>query len=99
LGIAIFICAKLSPGGMMLSTLIKPSSLVHDIRAEKVEDWILFKFSDALQQRMEALLEKRKQDKLSLEETSELEAIGELDKIFSHINALITAQYAHSGRS
>lgn len=80
----------------MLSTLTKPSSFIHEIRSEKVDDWLLFRFSDSLQLRMEELLEKKKQDKLTQEESSELEAIGELDRIFMHINAMSAAQHAHS---
>jgi hypothetical protein len=79
----------------MTSTFPKPSSLIHEIRSEKVDDWLLFRFSDSLQLRMEELLEKKKQDKLTLEESSELEAIGELDRIFTHINAMSAAHYAH----
>jgi hypothetical protein len=79
----------------MLSTPSRPSSLIHDIRSEKVDNWLLFKFSDSLQRRMEELLEKKKQEKLTLEESSELEAIGELDRIFTHINAMSVAQHAH----
>jgi hypothetical protein len=70
----------------------KLSSLIYEIRSEKVDDWLLFKFNDALQLRMEELLEKKKQDKLTLEESSELEAIGELDRIFMHINTISTTQ-------
>jgi hypothetical protein len=78
----------------MLSTLTKPSSLIHEIRSEKVNDWLLFKFSDSLQLRMEELLEKKKQDRLTETEIIELEAIGELDRIFMHINAMSAAQHA-----
>jgi hypothetical protein len=79
----------------MPSTLAKPSSLIHDIRTEKVNDWMLFKFSDSLQLRMEELLEKNKLEKLMQGKISELEAIGELDGIFAHINAMIAAQHAN----
>ena len=41
---------------------------------------------------MEQLLEKKKADQLMAEEVSELEAIGELDRIFTHINAMMVAQ-------
>ena len=41
---------------------------------------------------MESLLEKRKVEPLSLEEIPELETIGELDRIFTHINAMLAAQ-------
>jgi hypothetical protein len=79
----------------MPSTLAKPSALIHDIRSELMDDMMLFKFSDSLQLRMEELLEKNKLDKLTLNESGELEAIGELDRIFTHINAMISAQHAN----
>jgi len=79
-------------GVKMVALLGKPSSLMHEIRIEKVGDWNLFKFSEPLQLRMENLLEKKKADELTLDEIAELDAIGELDRIFSHINAMIAAQ-------
>ena len=41
---------------------------------------------------MEELLEKKKAERLTPEEMAELEAIGELDRIFTHINAMLVAQ-------
>jgi hypothetical protein len=79
----------------MLTLLNKPSALLHEIRMEQVGDWNLFKFSESLQLRMESLLERKKTDQLSPEEVGELDAIGELDRIFTHINAMLTAQNAH----
>ena len=76
----------------MVSTLNKPSSLIHEICIEQVDGWKLFKFSEPLQQRMEILLEKKKADQLLAKETEELDAIGELDRIFTHINAMMAAQ-------
>lgn len=76
----------------MVSILNKPSSLIHEICIEKVDRWKLFKFSESLQQRMEQLLEKKKADQLMAEEVAELDAIGELDRIFTHINAMMVAQ-------
>jgi hypothetical protein len=76
----------------MVTTFDKPSSLIHEIQLEKVGDWNLFKFSESLQLRMEALLEKRKGAELTPDEITELEAIGELDRIFTHINAMLAAQ-------
>ncbi len=80
----------------MTATLVKPSLLIHEIRIEKVGNWNLFKFSDRLQDRMELLLEKRKVEPLSVEEIPELETIGELDRIFTHINAMLAAQNVNS---
>jgi hypothetical protein len=76
----------------MVSILNKPSSLVHEICLEQVESWKLFKFSESLQQRMEILLEKKKADQIVADEIAELDLIGELDRILTHINAMIAAQ-------
>jgi hypothetical protein len=76
----------------MFTTLNKPSSLIHEIQLKKVGEWNLFKFSAPLQLRMEALLEKRKADQITPDEIAELDAIGELDRIFTHINAMLAAQ-------
>ncbi|WP_010480297.1 hypothetical protein [Acaryochloris sp. CCMEE 5410] len=75
----------------MVTTLKQPSSLIHKIRLEPVDTWYLFKFSDTLQLRMESLLDKTKADQLSLEEI----AISELDRIFTHMNAMLAAQHAN----
>jgi len=79
----------------MVTTLDPPSSLIHEIKLEKVGDCHLFKFSESLQLRMKTLLEKKKIDQITPEEVSELNAIGELDRIFTHINAMLTAQNAN----
>ncbi len=76
----------------MTTVIARPSSLLSNIRVEKLENLNLFKFNDELQARMEDLLERKKADLLTLEEIIELEEIGELDRIFTHINAMIIAQ-------
>ncbi|WP_026072735.1 hypothetical protein [Nodosilinea nodulosa] len=73
----------------------KPSFLIHEIQVEKVGNWSLFKFSDSLQLRMEDLPDKKKADQLTTDEIAELEAIGELDHIFTHMNAMLAAQDAN----
>ncbi len=55
----------------------------------------MFKFSDSLQLRMEDLPDKKKADQLTTDEIAELEAIGELDHIFTHMNAMLAAQDAN----
>lgn len=77
---------------MSAAILDKPSSLIHEIRLEKVGNWNLFKFSDGLQNRMEDLLDKKKDNQLTEEEELEWEAIGELDQIFTHVNAMVAAE-------
>lgn len=76
----------------MTTVITRPSFLLSSIRVEKVENFHLFKFNDELQVRMEELLERKKADLLTKEEAIELEAIGELDRIFTHINAMLVAQ-------
>ncbi len=63
-----------------------------NIQIEKLDNLNLFKFDDKLQARMEELLERKKTDLLTTEEAIELEEIGELDRIFTHINAMLVAQ-------
>jgi hypothetical protein len=78
----------------MVTTLNQPSLLIHEIQLETVGNWNLFKFSPPLQLRMESLLEKKKADQMTPDEVAELSAIGELDRIFTHINAMLAAQNA-----
>ncbi len=80
----------------MTTALVKPSLLIHEICVEKFGNLNLFKFSDRLQDRMELLLEKRKVELLSVEEIPELETIGELDRIFTYINAMLASQNVNS---
>lgn len=76
----------------MTPVITRPSSLLGSIRFEKIDSFNLFKFDDELQARMEELLERKKADLLTPEEVIELEAIGDLDRIFTHINAMLIAQ-------
>jgi hypothetical protein len=79
-----------------MTTLVRqPSTPIHEISIEKLGDFNLFKFSDSLQKRMEFLLEKKKADLLIADEIAELDAIGELDRIFTHINAMMAAQHGN----
>ena len=77
------------------NVLSQPSALIHEIHLESVGALSIFKFSDSLQDRMEVLLEKKKADTLTLDEITELASIGELDRIFTHINAMMAAQHAN----
>lgn len=79
----------------MVTALKQPSSLIHEIRLDQVGNWQLFKFSETLQIRMEDLLERKKLDQLTLEDVAELEAISELDRIFTHMNAMLAAQHVN----
>ncbi|BAZ11138.1 hypothetical protein NIES4071_29640 [Calothrix sp. NIES-4071] len=76
----------------MTTVIVRPSSLLSSIQIEKLDNFNLFKFDNKLQARMEELLERKKTDLLTTEEAIELEEIGELDRIFTHINAMLVAQ-------
>jgi hypothetical protein len=73
---------------MLAELMIKPSSLISTgIEVESFGSSYLFRFNDQLQERMESLLEKSKQDSLTIDETSEWAGIKELSRIFTFINA------------
>lgn len=77
----------------MIQVVITPQSLLETgIRVEKVDNLRLFKFTDELQSRLEDLLEKNKTGSLTLDEAAELDAVGELDRIFTYLNSLLAAQ-------
>ena len=77
----------------MSATLIRPSAILPEgIRIQKVDNLTLFKFTEALGDRLQELLDKKKADTLEPDELLELETIGELDNIFSYINAAMAAQ-------
>ncbi|MGK7906890.1 MAG: hypothetical protein AB4040_06625 [Synechococcus sp.] len=72
----------------MTATVIKPSSILPDsLYLQQIDNLTLFKFTYELGERMQILLDKKKADDLTADETIELETIGELDDIFSYINA------------
>ena len=73
-----------------MNTLLKPSSLLpKGMRIQQINNLTLFKFTDELGDRLQILLDKKKADTLTVTENLELEAIAELNEIFSYINAAI----------
>jgi hypothetical protein len=81
-----------------MTTLLKPSSILSQgLRLQQINNLTLFKFTDELSDRLQTLLDQKKADTLTPDETLELATIGELDDIFSYINATLAAQQkAHS---
>jgi hypothetical protein len=76
-----------------MTTLLRPSTLLpKGLQIQQIDHLTLFKFTDELSDRLQVLLDKKKANALSSEEALELEAIGELDEIFSYINAVIAAR-------
>ena len=85
------LCAGASK--LTIQVAISPQSLLEKgIKVEKVDNLRLFKFTDELQSRLEDLLEKNKTGLLTPKEEAELNAIGELDRIFTYLNSLLVAQ-------
>ena len=76
-----------------MQVIIQPPSLIETgIKVETIRDRSLFKFTDELQSRLEMLLEKNKLHTLTTEEQEELNAINELDRLFTYLNSLLLAQ-------
>jgi hypothetical protein len=76
-----------------MGTLLKPSTfLPTGLCTQRVNNLTLFKFTAELGERMQELLDKKRADTLTPQEAIELETVGELDNIFSYINAVITAE-------
>lgn len=78
---------------MTAEMMIQPSSLLPEgIEIKQVNNFNLFKFTEDLQARSDELLERNKAGLLTPEEAAELAGISELSRIFTLINAMITAQ-------
>ncbi|HEY9876205.1 MAG TPA: hypothetical protein V6D12_22435 [Candidatus Obscuribacterales bacterium] len=76
-----------------MQVIIQPPSLIETgIKVETVNNRPLFKFTDPLQSLLESLLEKNKVNALTSEEQDELNAINELDRLFTYLNSLLMAQ-------
>ena len=78
---------------MVSELMIKPSSLISNgVEIETFGNAYLFRFNEQLQERMESLLEKSKDNTLTSEESSEWAGIKELSRIFTFINAELAAK-------
>ncbi|MEH1848466.1 MAG: hypothetical protein V7L25_26670 [Nostoc sp.] len=78
---------------MTTQLMVQPSSLISSgIRMSEFGDIYLFKFTDELQSRFEELLQKKKANALTPEEEAEYVGISELERIFTLINAQLTAK-------
>ncbi|AFY61794.1 hypothetical protein [Synechococcus sp. PCC 6312] len=80
---------------MNAQLMIQPSSFIDaGIQIKPVRGLFLFKFSENLEERLEALNDKRRESTLSKDEEVELTGILELDRIFTLLNAKIIAESA-----
>jgi hypothetical protein len=76
---------------------LQPSSLVADhLQIERQEGLTLFKFTDTAQERLEDLLNRRKDPGLTSVEQAELDALAELDRIFTYINSQLALSSRHT---
>jgi hypothetical protein len=76
-----------------MTASLKPSTLLpKGLRVQQINNLTLLKFTDELGNRLQTLLDKKKSDALTTEEADELEAIGELNQIFSYIDAVMAAR-------
>lgn len=78
---------------MTTQLMVQPSSLMlSGIRMSEFGNIYLFKFTDELQSRFEKLLERKKADLLTPEESAEYAGISELERIFTLINAQLATK-------
>jgi hypothetical protein len=78
---------------MIAQTMVQPSSWVETgIKIQRVRNLYLFKFTDALQVRLDELSERQKEVSLNQDEQAELSGLFELDRIFTLLNARIIAE-------
>ncbi|WP_240518937.1 hypothetical protein [Leptolyngbya sp. BC1307] len=74
-----------------------PGALIRWLREHQFKDYKpieglwLFKFTEALQAKLEELLKKNELDALSSEEADKLDSINELERFFTHLNARLIA--------
>lgn len=80
---------------MNAQLMIQPSSFIDaGIKMQSVKGNYLFKFSEDLQTRLEALNEKKRDATLTSDDAAELTGLLELDRIFTLLNAKIIAEHA-----
>ncbi|MGD1930558.1 MAG: hypothetical protein ACFB12_16770 [Leptolyngbyaceae cyanobacterium] len=77
----------------MLQVSISPSALLDEgICVENIDGFRLFKFTEALQSKLETLLKKNELNTLSSAEQKELDSLNELERFFTYLNARLLAQ-------
>ena len=78
---------------MVAEFMVQPSSWIEQgITIQIVRGLRLFKFTEDLQLRFEALIEQYKEEQLDESEVAELRGLQELDRIFTLLNAKAIAE-------
>lgn len=79
------------------TSMLAPSSWLRSgITVESVDGVNLIKLTQDIHGRLEELLEKRKADTLTAQETAEYAGIAELERIMTFVNAQLIAHRADS---
>jgi hypothetical protein len=63
---------------------------------ERQEGLTVFKFTAATQERLEDLLNRQKDLELTVDEQAELDALAELDRIFTYINSQLALAHRYA---
>jgi hypothetical protein len=72
----------------MIQVAISPASILDEaVSVEEIDGLRLFKFTETLQSRLEALLEENQINALSEEDQLELSNLNELDRLFTYLNS------------
>jgi len=80
-----------------MSAGLQPSSLLAEhLEIERQAGLTLFKFTGAAQERLEDLLNRRKDLGLTSDEQAELDALAELDRIFTYINSQLALAHGNA---
>jgi hypothetical protein len=75
---------------------LQPSQLLAaHLQVERQDSLTVFKFTEAAQARLEGLLTRRKDGGLTTEEQAELDALAELDRIFTYINTQLALTHGY----
>jgi len=76
---------------------LQPSRLLAEhLKIERQAGLTVFKFTAATQERLEDLLNCRKERELTADEQAEFEALAELDRIFTYINSQLALAHGHT---
>ena len=85
--------SKLLETAMVAEFMVQPSSWIEQgIAIQTVRNLRLYKFTDELQSRFEALIAAHKERSLTEEQAAELRGLQELDRIFTLLNAKVIAE-------
>src|SRR5712691_586430 len=75
-------------GRDIMAVGLQPAQLLAaHLQVERQDSLTVFKFTEAAQDRLDDLLTRRKDVALTAEEQAEFDALAELDRIFTYINA------------